>query len=300
MRISALTICSLVAIGVLGPVFGAQITDNELVRRQQWEADAREARSYQLFATCVDDDPEIAIAACTRQILTRGNRSAFASGVLGQSEEDPRDTARIIFMDSVRHLLRANAYSSRGEIRRALRDYDEAARLAVSAGVLIRDEIYWIHERRAEAYYFAGDRDEALESYEAAIEINPVSANVMHYRTLELAAAYEEEFRDPAQAFVYAQRLNELFLGLPDYVAALAIAYAANSEFDQAVTEQQRAMILVTEGDQRIMDAYQRRLDLFTEGKTVRIAPRITYLDVRSIRLLDVEASDFFDLEASE
>ncbi|MGY9105078.1 MAG: hypothetical protein ACKVG0_00725 [Alphaproteobacteria bacterium] len=186
------------------------------------------------------------------------------------------------------------------EIRRALRDYDEAARLAVSAGVLIRDEIYWIHERRAEAYYFAGDREEALEAYEAAIEINSVSASVMHYRTLELAAAYEEEFRDPAQAFIYAQKLNQLFPEQPGYVAALAIAYAANSQFDQAIAEQQRAMNLVAEGDQRIMDAYQRRLDLFNEGKTVRIAPRITYLDVRSIRLLDVEASDFFDLEATE
>jgi tetratricopeptide (TPR) repeat protein len=65
-----------------------------------------------------------------------------------------------------------------------------------------------MHERRAEAYYFEGEYDEALASYDEAIQLNPVSANVLHYRTLELAAAYEEEFRAPAQAFVYAQKLN--------------------------------------------------------------------------------------------
>ena len=82
MRISALAICSLVAMSFLVPVslgpaflapaFSAQITDNELVRRQKWEADAREARSYQLFATCTWDCWKSAVAGAkgTKQLGT--------------------------------------------------------------------------------------------------------------------------------------------------------------------------------------------------------------------------------------
>lgn len=153
MKISVLTTCSFVAMSFLvpvslgplfiGPVFGAQITDNELVRRQEWEADAREARSNQLFATCAGDDPQIAIGACTRQLLTRGNRSAFASGLpVREGGGELAKKARALFLDAVRYVLRANAYSSRGETARALRDYDRAVRSGVAAGVLVEDAIF--------------------------------------------------------------------------------------------------------------------------------------------------------------
>ncbi len=202
------------------------------------------------FGRCADANPRVAIPACSRQLNAQDNR-VFPGNVRYQR--------------AIRYALRANAYAKQGNTDRALSDYDRA--------VIADRNIFWIHSRRGEAYFFAGDYEEALESFDAAIELSPNSAAVLVNRALVFAASPDEELRNAPQALADAQRANQLAPRQPAYVDALACAYAANGDFDRAVAEQQRAIRLLAGSDEATVDEYRSRLDLYQQGMPFVMTP---------------------------
>ncbi len=195
------------------------------------------------FGQCADPNPRLAIPACTRQLATQDNR--VKPGNLRGDR-------------AARYALRGNAYAKQGDIDRALSDYDRA--------ITADRRAYWIQMQRANAYFLAGNNEEALESYDAAANISPDSEEALIYRALITAAASEEELRDPAQALLDAQRVDQLAPGQPAYIDVLAVAYAANGDFETAAQESQRAIDLLPVREQASMDDFRSRFDLYAQG----------------------------------
>jgi tetratricopeptide (TPR) repeat protein len=200
------------------------------------------------FGDCADDDPRVAIPACTRALAVQDNRRA---GVNARFER------------AVRYMLRANAYTLQGNLDRALSDYDRAVRS--DSGV------FWIQMTRGDAYFLSGIYDEALESYNRVIELEPDEAAALSNRSLILAAAPDDELRNAALALEDAQRANQIAPGQPAYIDALAIANAANGYFDLAIAEERRAINRLPEDDQSTHDAYRERLGLFLNNMAYRM-----------------------------
>ena len=192
------------------------------------------------FGDCANDNPRVAIPACTRQLAMQDNRK---SGV------------NLRFERAVRYLLRATAYTYQGDLDRALSDYDRA--------VTADGRTFWIHAVRGDAYFLAGIYDEALESYNRALALEEDEASARNNRVLVLAAAPDEALHNAPQALEDALRVNELVPNQPAYVDALAIAYAANGDFDMAAEEEERAIDLLPREDQALRDSYRERLRLF-------------------------------------
>jgi len=201
------------------------------------------------FGACADGNPRIAIPACSRQLAVQDER---------------RTGGNVRFERAIRYMLRANAYARQGDMELALLDYDRA--------VATNGSVFWIHTQRGDANFLAGNFEEALISYDAAIDLNPDSAATLNNRALILAAAPDEELRNAGQALADAQRVNELSPGQPPYIDCLAVAYAANGDFDSAVAEEQRAIDLLPPGNQAVLDDFSARLDLFESGTAFRIA----------------------------
>ncbi len=137
------------------------------------------------YGSCADANPSIAIPACTRQLATQNNR---------------RRPGQLRFDRAVRYALRATAHEKQGNVASALSDYDSA--------VKADGRLFWIQTNRGYAYFSVGDYEQALDSFDAAVALNPDSAPVLIDRALLSAAAPDEELRDAPQALADARRAN--------------------------------------------------------------------------------------------
>jgi len=202
------------------------------------------------YGRCANENPRIAISACTRDLARQDNRK-----IPGNLRTER----------ATRYALRAIAYANQGDMDRALADYDRA--------VTSYGGIFWIQMQRGDAYFLAGDDEEALESYDTAVALRLESAVALIYRAMILAAAAEANLRDPAQALEDAQRANQLDPDQPAYIDVLAVAHAANGDFDKAVEETQRAISLLPPDDQNSRDDYQSRIALYRQATPFRMDP---------------------------
>jgi len=157
---------------------------------------------------CNGRDLDARISACTR-ILDRGRDSA-----------NNRASA---------YNNRGIAYFSKGEIDRAIKDFDEAIRIKPNNVVL--------YHNRGLAWYGKGDNEQAIRSYDEAIAINPKypmahndRANV-YFRMKEYDKAisgYDDAIRlQPKNPILYANRGNT-YRFKKDYDRALR-------DFDDAI-----------------------------------------------------------------
>lgn len=218
------------------------------LRYQQCDLGDQEVCFDLEFGRCADENPRVAIPACTRDLARQDNR---------------RIPGNLRAARATRYALRAGAHAKQGDMDRALSDYDRA--ISSYGG------IFWIQMQRGDAYFLIGDDEEALESYGAAVSLNPESAVALIYRAMILAAAAEEELRNPTQALEDAQRANQLEPDQPAYIDALAVALAANGEFDKAIQETQRAKSLLPADDLGSQDEYQSRIALYEQGMPFRM-----------------------------
>jgi tetratricopeptide (TPR) repeat protein len=117
---------------------------------------------------------------------------------------------------------------------------------------------------RGQAYENLGNFEQAIADYKLAIERRPDFEDAHHRLAMIRAACEDPAFRDPAEALVHAQRALEL--GPQTYInlTSLAVAYAANGQFDKAVEYQTGAWNDLPQDSKK---EAEQRLNLFKEKK---------------------------------
>jgi tetratricopeptide (TPR) repeat protein len=166
-----------------------------------------------------------------------------------------------------RYTLRANAYAKQGNLGRALADYRRA--------VVSDNDLYWIHAYRGDALFVAGQFEDALESYDDAIELAPEESDLRASRARLLASAADDDFRDGTQAVANALEAIEMarLSGTPvSYIDTLAMARAEMGQFTNAIELQRRAIANLQAGDAEARAEYQSRLNLYLAETPYRAA----------------------------
>jgi tetratricopeptide (TPR) repeat protein len=145
---------------------------------------------------------------------------------------------------------RGNAYHSKQERDKALRDYDEAIRLdSKNAGAYVN---------RGSALSHAGEKESAIKDYDEAIRINPNQWEAYFDRACELRdeGRLEEAIRDLESVI----KLNPGFVGTYTNRAAV---YVAKGEIDKAFGDYNRAI----EIDPNSAEAHAGRASVYIEKK---------------------------------
>ena len=140
---------------------------------------------------------------------------------------------------------RGNAYRAKGEIDRAIADYDEALRLY--------PQYFQTYGNRGIAYYTNMDYDRAIADYDEALRLNPNYANAYGNRGLAYAAkgAFDRAIADYDQAL----RIRP---GAIDYNNR-GLAYHAKKDLDRAIADYDAAIGL----DPKFIPAYGNRSDAY-------------------------------------
>ena len=159
----------------------------------QWALRRSQARSW-----CASTDPainlDLRISGCTTLIQSgretqsnlavafddRGN-AYKAKGEIDRAIQDYDEAIRLKPDDAKAFLNRGTAYKAKGEIDRAIQDYDEAIRLEpYLTGAFLS---------RGNAYQVKGDYGRAIENYDQAIYLKPDYADAFNGRCWTRALA---------------------------------------------------------------------------------------------------------------
>lgn len=160
-------------------------------------------------------------------------------------------------------LARGIASLKSGNHSHAKQDFDRAIAIAPQS----LDAYRW----RAAAHIAVGNYDAALDDYNSAIRVFPDYASVINDRAWMLATCPNESFRNGRKAVQDAEKAA----AMSNYKAhnrleTLAAAHAENSNFEEAVKWQKRAIELAPKA---IQQSLQGRLHLFQSQQPYREMP---------------------------
>lgn len=121
-------------------------------------------------------------------------------------------------------------------------------------------------------YVHRGEYANAVAQWENTLAFDPDNADAANNLAWVLANATESELRNPARALELAQRAAALSNETnPAVLRTLAVAYAENRRFDEAIGAAERALRLAeASGNQALVTDLQRCLELFKGGKSWR------------------------------
>ena len=113
-----------------------------------------------------------------------------------------------------------------------------------------------------------GNDELALTHYRAALESNPGLGKAQNNLAWLLAASAREDLRDPGQAVVWAERAIEVSgRREPERLDTLAVAYAANARFGDAIRIAEEAIRRANRrGKKRLVAEVEARLRGFRSG----------------------------------
>ncbi len=162
------------------------------------------------LAACFKAQGEAAISACTAAITSKKHQGAELA------------TA---------HIVRGNAYFSRGDYNNAARDYDEAIQLNPKNSVAFYN--------RGNVYNRLGQYDDAIENYDKAIELRPDYANAFNNRCSAYTAkgAYDRAIQDCTRAI-------ELDATKANFFVSCGNAYNKKPDYDRAMSDYDEAIRL--------------------------------------------------------
>lgn len=162
------------------------------------------------------------------------------------------------------HNSRGHAHYRRGEYQQALADYNAA---------LEKDpELAEVYVNRADVLCELGQYRPAVEDYRQAQRLEPDSPWAHRGLAWVLAAAPENDLRDPPAALEAARRAAKLAgEDDPRILDALAAALAATGRFDEAVRVQQRVVRLAAGQPADLQRVVQGRLRLYRQQQPFRL-----------------------------
>src|SRR5262249_6175665 len=174
---------------------------------------------------CYKAQRDAAISACTAAITSKKHQGAELA------------TA---------HVVRGNAYFSKGDYDAAIRDYDEAIRLNPKNAVAFYN--------RGNVYNSAAQYDAAISNFDEAIRIRPDYANAFNNRCSAYNAKgeYDLAIRDCSQALQLDPKKANAFVGLGN-------AYNRKHDYDAAMKAYDEAIQL----DADSVSAYLGRCSVY-------------------------------------
>jgi len=174
---------------------------------------------------CYKAQGEAAISACTAAITSKKHQGAELA------------TA---------HIVRGNAYFSKGDYNGAARDYDEAVRLNPKNSVAFYN--------RGNVYNRLGQYDDAIENYDKAIELRQDYANAFNNSAYTSKGAYDRAIEDCSRAIALdATKAN--------YFVSRGNAYNKKPDYDRAMSDYDQAIRL----DANNVSAYLGRCSVFID-----------------------------------
>ncbi len=204
---------------------------------------------------------EAAIKDLTRAIELEPRSTAFerrgeARARLGQDDKALEDFDRALEDDPNRHFARyrrAAIYQARGDVDKAYSDYSRLVNAGVRSVAVFYNRSRILRQRQ--------EWDRAITDLESAVQIDAESVLAINALAWALAAAPQDNLRQPDRAIELANRACELSAWQRGVIMdTLATAYAAAGQFDAAVEMQQRALQMSDAGDNQGMED---RLELF-------------------------------------
>jgi tetratricopeptide (TPR) repeat protein len=193
---------------------------------------------------CTAEDLDRRIAGCTRILQDQGealrNRvGAFINRAIAYKAKGDLDRAIADYNEAIRldpkyadaYYNRAIAYKAKGNLDRAIADYNEAVRLNPQDALA--------YNNRGIAYRAKGDLDRAIANYDEAIRLDPKDALAYNNRGIayqakgdfgRATADYDEAIQlDPRDALAHYNR---------------GIAYKAEGDLDRAIADYDEAVRL--------------------------------------------------------
>jgi tetratricopeptide (TPR) repeat protein len=115
----------------------------------------------------------------------------------------------------------------------------------------------------------SGRTREPIDSYRAALKLNPDLAPVLNNLAWALATSPDDQLRNGAEAVRLAEHACVLtHYAQPWFVGTLAAAYAETGRFPEAVATAEKAVQLATDAGQAAVAAKNRQLlELYRAGK---------------------------------
>lgn len=163
------------------------------------------------------------------------------------------------------------AYNYRGVARTYQGDYDGAI-ADYTAALQIKPAYAEALNNRGFAWVRKGNLSRALTDFSRAIEIKPVLLDAYNSKAWILATSSQAGYRNAKEAVVLALKAVKINAGI-DSLDTLAAAYAANGQFDEAVSTQKQVVHLLIQQDRtdRLV-AYIDHLNTYKAGQPLRIS----------------------------
>lgn len=123
------------------------------------------------------------------------------------------------------------------------------------------------YHNRGLALFIVGNYDQAIADENKVIELAPNDADGYGSLAFILVSCPSEQYQDNAKGLRLALKAVSISPDDCDPMDSLAIAYAANGDFKNAIATEQKAITLCPDTEKR--DVYQQQLAGFEQGKNL-------------------------------
>jgi len=129
------------------------------------------------------------------------------------------------------------------------------------------------HNNLASVLMMTGQFDLALKHFQKALSLKPDYLTALNGMARILAINPDPEARDPVEAIKLAKRAAELTKYQDaEVLDSLSVAYAAASQFKQAITTASEALVLAGP-DEQLANQIRKQLELYRQEKTYQQPP---------------------------
>jgi protein O-mannosyl-transferase len=189
--------------------------------------------------------------------------------IIGQTDEAARHFEVALQNNpkiATAHFSLGNVLMQQGRFDQAVQHFDAASKIDP------KDMEVWFN--LGLALIKSGKAQDAIRCYEQAARLQPNNLRAQNNLARLLAILPPAQGGDPKRAIALAERVNQMTGGAQlAYLDTLAIAYASDGRFSNAITTGERALALARAGQPRWTDELEARLKLYLAGREYRQLP---------------------------